>query len=114
MLRILKKDGFASLIEVIVTTVIFVLAALGIFTTTTMLRPHGVASSQKLEAAYIGKRKVEELEGKVDARMWDNTTSPIYPGSHNEIISGMYGTYNVIWEIGDATGYRTLNMSIDW
>lgn len=114
MLKIRTKKGFASLVEVIVTSVIFVLAAFGIFTTMTMLRPHTTESSRKLEATYVGKQMVEELEGKVDARMWNNSTSPIYPGAHNTYINGMYANYLVSWDIADLGGVRSLNMSISW
>ena len=114
MLKALKQDGFASLIEVLVTAVIFVVASLGIFTAISMLRPHGIESAKKLEAAYVGKRMIEELEGKVDARMWDNSESPIFPGDHGDVITGMYANYTVNWHIEDAAGVRSLSMNVNY
>ena len=115
MFKVLKQDGFASLIEVLVTAVIFVVASLGIFTTISMLRPHGIESAQKLEAAYVGKQVVEELRGKVDARVWDCSLSPIYPGNHGTIVSGMYGVYVVNYSIvNDLVGGRSLSMNVNY
>ena len=115
MLKVLKQDGFASLIEVLVTAVIFVVASLGIFTTISMLRPHGVESAKRLEAAYVGKRLVEELRGKVDARVWDCSLSPIYPGNHGTIVNGLYADYVLNWHIADdPSGVRSLTMNINY
>jgi len=55
MLKVLKQNGFASIVEVIVTAVVFTVAAFGILTTVSMLRPQGMESYRKLEAAYHAK-----------------------------------------------------------
>ncbi len=113
MIRIHRKYGFASMAEVLVTAVIFVLAAVGIFATISMLRPQGMESKERLEAAYVGKSVIEELRGYVDERVWDDETSPLAPGMHNSEI----GNYVVDWHVSDddpelGVRYLTMNVSI--
>ena len=70
MLRNLKKErmeGFASIVEVAVTAVIFILATAGILSTVSMLKPHGRESTKKIEAAYIGKGIIDQLRKEVHA-----------------------------------------------
>lgn len=114
MIRVHQRCAFASMAEVLVTAVIFVLAAVGIFATISMLRPHGMESKERLEAAYIGKSVIEELRGYVDARVWDNADSPLAPGTtHTEDI----GNYVVSWDVSPddpelGVRYLTMNVSI--
>ena len=110
MLKILKKEGFASLVEVIVTAVIFSLAAFGVFTTISMLRPHGADSLRKLEAAYVAKGVIDELRAYVDARMWDNEDSLLSTnGYHNTTI----GNYMVNWWLNDVPGLNVRELQME-
>lgn len=113
MIRIHQRRAFASMAEVLVTAVIFVLSAVGIFATISMLRPHGMESKERLEAAYVGKSVIEQLRGYVDERMWDNSESPLAPGTHTEDI----GNYVVSWDVSPddpelGVRYLTMNVSI--
>lgn len=70
MLRDLKtkrKQGFASIVEVIVTTVVFILATAGILSTVSMLKPHARISTRGIEASYIGRGLMDELRKEVNA-----------------------------------------------
>lgn len=110
MLRIHRQHGFASLVEVIVTAMIFLLAAFGIFASISMLRPQGQDVARRLEAAYIGRSILEELRGEVDARTWNSTGSLIYPGQYSRPV----GDYTVFWTISEVPnlGIREVTMNI--
>ena len=96
--RINTRKGFASLVEIVVTSVIFLLAGVGIFTSIAMLRPHGGESSKKLEAGYIAKRVLDQLRSSVDASTWDDPdpASPLHPGLHTCSIGDFTVTYILI------------------
>ena len=111
MLKILKKQGFASLIEVLVTTVIFALAAIGILSTVSMLRPKGMTSARDLKAAYIGKQVMEDLRKDVDAQTWNSTTSNLYWGSHTQQINEYNVTYTVSPTPGSDVRQVTMNIT---
>ncbi|VAX34811.1 hypothetical protein MNBD_UNCLBAC01-1575 [hydrothermal vent metagenome] len=67
---VLGKAGF-SILEVIISAVIFVIAVAGVLSSVSMLRPKGGASSKKLEATYTGKSIIDQLRSEVDAGTWD-------------------------------------------
>ena len=94
MLKTLKNQGFASLVEVIVTSIIFVLAAFGIFTVVSMLQPHGQEAARRLEAAYYARSVLDELRAEVDARIWDNAVSNLHPG---QTYTRDFNYYRVTW-----------------
>src|SRR3990172_3710705 len=105
MSKILNNNGFGSLIEVIITSVIFVIATFGIISTVSMLKPKESDSSKKLEAAYVAKGVLDELRGSVDAASWNTVGSPLYC---NGISSSTYyrtgtfssgGTYNITYVV---------------
>jgi len=111
VVRIHQKNGFASLAEVLVTAVIFTIAAFGIFAAISMLRPQSMDSKQRLDAAYAGKSVIEQLRASVDASRWDNEESPLYPGKTH---STDVGDYTVNWSLEDVKdlGVRALTMNV--
>jgi len=111
MLRELKNKGFASLVEVIVTAIVFIIAASGILATTTMFRPQGQASSQKMEAAYIGKGLIDDLRQKVSAEDWWDPNGNLAVGTYTTTIGGYDVTYIITEPIPDV---RHLTMNISW
>lgn len=111
MLKVLRKQGFSSLVEVIVTAIIFALAAFGILTTVSILKPQGASSSRRLQAAYLGKQVIEDLRSSVDARTWNNASGPLAPGVlHNTTI----GNFSINYILEDVPGLnlRKLTMNI--
>ena len=70
MLRIFKNGGFASLVEVIIASVIFTFAAIGIYMGIAALTPKSAQSAKKLQAAYVGKSVVDRLLSEVSATSW--------------------------------------------
>ncbi|MDP8211686.1 MAG: hypothetical protein P9X22_00145 [Candidatus Zapsychrus exili] len=113
MLQILRKNGFASIMEVIVSSIVFLIAAFGILSTISQLRPQGTGSAKKLEAAYIGKEVIDDIRGQVDARIWDDPGNLLAVGTtHTEIIR----EFNVTWWLEDVPdmGARKLEMIIEY
>ncbi len=97
------KKGFASIVEMIVTAVIFAIAAIGIFSTISMLRAQSPVSDSggRLGAAYTGKRILEDLRGRVDAGEWMANLGPLATGTlHTNTIGG----YTVNWYLVDVPG----------
>lgn len=99
MLKILKKKGFASVLEVIVTAVIFMLAAFGIMTTVSMLRPHTLEVSREIEASYYAKNMMDYLRGQVDATAWEANTGPLATGITR---SNAIGDYTINWSLTEV------------
>ena len=115
MLRNLKKErreGFASIVEVAVTAVIFILATAGILSTVSMLKPHGRESTKKIEAAYIGKGIIDQLRKEVHATPGSLFGSNLSIGTHTLT---PIGDYNVTYVITAPTSdLRQLTMNITW
>lgn len=123
MLRSLSKHsnkGFASIVEVVVTSIIFVLATAGIISTVSMLRPHGQESSKKIEAAYLGKAVLENLRKDVVADGVDGFGQGLYDGLHYHVnlpVSSDPGNYSVSYDVTQPAGnpdVRRVTMDITW
>lgn len=113
MFKLLKQGGFASIMEVIVSSIIFIIAAFGIFSSISMIRPHGAESSKKLEAAYIGREVIDDIRGQVDARTWDQPSSLLATGVNR---AETIGDFNVTWRLEDVPGMnlRKLEMKVEY
>ena len=99
MIRIVKKKAFASVLEVIVTAVIFMLAAFGIMTTVSMLRPHNLEVSREIAASYHAKNMMDYLRGQVDAVAWEANTGPLATEvAHSDTI----GDYTINWSLTEV------------
>ena len=99
MIRIFKRKAFASILEVIVTAVIFMLAAFGIMTTVSMLRPHNLEVSREIVASYHAKNMMDYLRGQVDATAWEANTGPLATGV---IHSNTIGDYTINWYLNEV------------
>jgi len=110
MLRLNKKDGFASFVEIIITSLIFIISALGIYITVSMLRPIGAESTKRLEAVYLGKELLDQFRAEVDARTW-SASNHLNPGSSYSMTSG---NYTMNWTVETVPGLelRKVEMSI--
>jgi Tfp pilus assembly protein PilV len=109
VLRDLTKKGFASIVEVIITSVIFVIAAAAVLSTTSQFRPQGQESSQKMEAAYIGKGIIDDFRQQVSAEDWN--TGNLAVGTRG-LVNGDYTiNYTITEPIPDL---RHITMNITW
>lgn len=116
MLRELKNEGFASIVEVIVTSVVFVIAAFGVLSTITMFKPHSEESSRTMEAAYIGKGIIDDLRQQVSAEDWNVPGSVLWPDTYSTTIVTDPGgiNYTIDYVITDVGLARRLTMTITW
>ena len=109
----LNKKGAISLVEVIVTSVIFAIAVFGIYTTISSTQKISNESTKKLEAAHIGKAAMEDLRRQVASTNWG-------PGSNFEVGTHTYGSapagYTVTYTVTDDPNYpvRRLDMTITY
>jgi prepilin-type N-terminal cleavage/methylation domain-containing protein len=71
MLINVKKNKAFSLIEVIVATIIFLIASLGVFNVFFMAQKLSIISGKEVIAANYGRQLLEDLRAKVDQRTWD-------------------------------------------
>lgn len=111
MLRSLSHNGFASIVEVIVTSVVFVIAAAGIMTAVSLFKPQEKTSSRKMEAAYIGKGIIDDLRRQVSAEDWWTGGSNLDAGTYSTTVN----VYTVVYTITTPSpSYRHLTMNITW
>ena len=87
------------MIEIVITTVIFLTAALGILTAITMFQSPSNESARRLKSSYIARRMIDELRSNVDERLWKNKESGLLPG---EIYTRSVGNYIVNWYLLDV------------
>jgi len=112
----IKNKGL-SLIEVVISAVLFSIAALGMFSTLSMMRVSSDVSDKRLGAAYFGKQCLEQLRAKVDQRAYNGTdyTNELSLGPHNcpGPADPVYtGTYTVSEDA--TTKARKVNLSVTW
>lgn len=84
------------MVEVIVTAIIFVASAAGIYTTLTLVRPDSKAAADKVQALYKGKEFLEGLHENVRPSEWNQRASGLRVGSYpSTIIDG----YRYEWTV---------------
>ncbi len=98
--------------EVIITAVIFTIAAAGVFTVLSTFRVQGTQSTKRLEAAYAGKSVIENLRSSVSAESWNDPASPLAVGTHQQTV----GNFQIIYTLTDIPnlGVRKLTMDVTY
>ncbi len=108
MLKISKNAGFASFVEIVMTTGIFLITAVGIYSTIAMISPKSASSTRKLEAAYAGKTVIERLSSQVTAESW---ATPLPTG--NYVVGHNYtvpvGSFQVRYNFEIPPGYGAVS-----
>ena len=69
-----KTKKAHTLVEILVTVIIFSIGILGIFSVFTFMTRNTTISEKKLSAANRGKELLEDLRAKIDTRTWDTPT----------------------------------------
>ena len=115
-----NNQGFASIVEVIVTSIIFIITAVGMMATISTVKTPSTGSTKKLECTYRAKGFAQQLRQYVDGSTWDTG----YGYGYSSLLSiGSYGTTTfgdctIDYEIfdSDVTGLemRRLVMNIEW
>ena len=99
--------------EVIITAVIFTIAAAGVFTVLSTFRIQGTQSTRRLEAAYAGKSFIESLRSSVSAEDWNDPNGAFAPGIvHTQTV----GNFEVNYILTDVPGsdIRRLTMNVTY
>ena len=107
-----NNSGFASIIEVVVTAIIFVLAVFGILATTSVMQPQVKDSSKRLLAAYEAKKFLNNLRSGIDQTTWDLAGSDYTLGAHSKTI----GVYTINYTVSAVAGtdVRKINLTITY
>lgn len=118
MLKISKNAGFASFVEIVMTTGIFLITAVGIYSTIAMISPKSASSTRKLEAAYAGKSVIDRLSSQVTADSWAGGNFDVGT-QYNVAVGSFRVTYN--FEIPPGFGAvvpeekpRKLNIQVNY
>lgn len=110
----LKKfnKGIGSLTEVLIASIIFIIAVFGILSSMTMIAPQAEESSDRLKAAYAGKHVLDQLRSQIDADSWNDTSGELSVGTHNRCVDGHFVEWTVT-EIGTDGLLRRLEVSVE-
>jgi Tfp pilus assembly protein PilV len=112
-----NKTAF-TMVEVIVSTLIFMLLAGGMFATISALsRPAGT-STREMTAALVARGLLENLRMNIDATTWNAAGTTFAVGNHSltkVTINGIDYTpcYSVTADPGGSAG-RVVNLTINW
>jgi len=106
------NNGF-SMVEVIVASLIFAVAAVGLIQVATL---SGNTSRQttgyEVKAAFLAKSIVDDLQSAVSADTYWSNSSRLYPGTY----TNSFENFNITTVItADAvTGGRLINVTVDY
>ena len=119
--RIKKHQGF-SLVEVVVATIVFLIAALGIFNVFFAMQNQAADSSDEIIAANYGRQVLESLRPNVDTRTWSTTWPltcdstwinwPTIPTT-DDAFHSLSGTVQYKCD-PEASGLRKVTLNITW
>ena len=68
-----KTKKGVSLVEVVLSSLIFSITAVGMVSTLSSMRQSSNVSERELQAAYYGRQLLDELRGRVDQSTWDSS-----------------------------------------
>ena len=107
MFKILSKKAFASITEIIVTAIVFVVSSIGILSAITMVRPKGGDAVKRFQAAYIAKSMVDQIRSEIDGRTWNNSADIIPGGVQTRTFnpSSTNDTYTVKWKVRNVSDF---------
>jgi len=111
MLKKIKNTGFASIVEIVVTAVIFTITSFGILVTITAFRDKGGTSSRRLDAAYAAKGLLDEWRFEVNHTAWISGTGPLAPGGPYTITSGIFTIDYLVTDI-PGSEVRRVDMNV--
>ncbi len=117
----LKQMGF-SLVEVVVATLIFALAAAGIMATVAALSNPSRSVRSDVQAAFLAREVIEDLRGQVTATEWTNASGPFvqgadYGAAYPDVTDTAGGvTYSREYTITDDpdTGGKFVDVTVTW
>ena len=117
-----SNSGF-TIVEVIVSTVIFAIAAVGVFASIAAVHAPAIVSERKVAAAYYARQVADNLRAKVDARNWNPVTSSWIAGTALETGTHSLGTttmnntaYTTSYVISPVAGTNLwkMDVTVNW
>jgi prepilin-type N-terminal cleavage/methylation domain-containing protein len=110
MERIDNKAGF-TITEVIIASIIFLMAASGLFAALTSLDNSRNKTTKELKAVYAGKALMDELRGAVNASDWSANSGDLATGSHAKTVQGFQVDYVIT---DDPPNKRKMVMTVTY
>lgn len=110
-MKLNTQSGFASALEVVISSVFFVTAGLAIMTSLSMLRPEANSSLNRLEASYAARDFVGELRSSVSAQSWNDSSGDYTPNVVHQRTFGSYQLNYILTDTGSGNA-RFLEMNI--
>lgn len=125
-----RNAGF-TITEVIVSALIFAIAAAGVLATATTMRKPAVDSSEEVTAAFLAKRILDDLRSQLDSVTWIQAQTAGGPFEKDKtytfvntpsltllqpvVVDGITFTpsYTVLADPG-GTQARKVNLTINW
>jgi len=114
--RLRKQTGF-TMVEIMVSILIFSLSIAGLLSAISSLNRPAVESFEEVQATYIGKQILEQLKHGIDAATWNEedatlaiTTVPITASIPHQGIN-----FDTSYTIeADTFGGRWVTLTINW
>lgn len=109
-----KKNGF-TLLEVIISAIIFTITAAGLLTAISMTRRPAQESTAKVQAIFHLKELMDSLASQVSANTWNLASSNLAVGTYDYTS----GVYNITYEVSladpsDPNGPRIITANISY
>jgi hypothetical protein len=103
MRHLTNNKGLASILEVIVSSIIFMTAAIGFFSSVSMLTPTATDSAKKLRALHAAKSVVDDLRAEVYGNLWTHASSPLRPNVVHQRTVGVYSINYILTDVPNIT-----------
>lgn len=107
----LNNKGVGSFVEIIISAVIFMIAATGTLSILTTTSPQSLTATRRLQQVQYGRSIMEKLRGHtID---WNDPTSLIAVGVNR---TETEGDYTATWWLEDVPGLelRQLHLTVDY
>lgn len=114
-----RKTKAFTLVEVIISSVIFALAMAGVYASVSQLRQPATESSQEVTAAFLGKQILDKLRTQINAQSWNMVSGNLMAGqSYTGLAATINGiNYNYSYIVEDdpgGTNARKVTLNITW
>ena len=110
-----KKQGF-TIVEVIVSVIIFLIAAAGIFATISSLSQPAGESNREIAAALVAKQILADLRRDMDMTDWDGGDLSVgtHPWTAVTVDGVTYTPQYVVETDPQGTDARKVTLTITW
>ena len=113
----LKSQQAFSLVEVLVASMVFILAVAGVLATLSAVRQPASTAERELKAAIVGQQVLEEMRVKVDANDWNAANLAETGGTPQTFTKTVNGVdYEISYTVVEdpVSHARQVNMTVNW